>query len=357
MIRFGEKLHRLRVQHNLTLIELASRLGYTTHSYISEIESGRKQPTALLILKVARAFQVATDELMKDELEIHPFVDTDRKYEEREMSVVFAEREPIKTEIERFRLILSTFQDGTGMLALKKNSPKWIVENNARALPGWRDFERSVALAFGGRAIESKWIYDVALPDPRRPDAAFGISCKMRNTLHKAQGQGGRATLELTNAAGEMWDAIKANSELNEETYDKDPATVGRIIIDLVENWHINADVQSGGMIDNTRSCFLSLQYDRRTGVYQLFQFPIDLPDPSDIRWRVEGRRLIGQDEEGVIFEWYGFSGGQIKYYPSVSNAQWKSAPFQLERLPKQLPEVILNKASSYFSNSWQAVS
>lgn len=66
--RFGEKLRRLRMQQGLTLKELAAVLGYKTHAYLSELESGRKLPTAGLVLRVARFFDVTTDELLKDEL-------------------------------------------------------------------------------------------------------------------------------------------------------------------------------------------------------------------------------------------------------------------------------------------------
>ena len=70
MERFGEKLRHLRQHHRVTLVWLAHKLGYSTHSYISEVEAGQKIPTAQFTLKVARLFQVTTDELLKDELEI-----------------------------------------------------------------------------------------------------------------------------------------------------------------------------------------------------------------------------------------------------------------------------------------------
>jgi transcriptional regulator with XRE-family HTH domain len=71
MERFGEKLHTLRTHHKLTLKWLASQLGYTSHSYISEIEAGHKIPTVVFVLKIAKLFNVTTDELIKDELELH----------------------------------------------------------------------------------------------------------------------------------------------------------------------------------------------------------------------------------------------------------------------------------------------
>jgi transcriptional regulator with XRE-family HTH domain len=70
MQRFGEKLHTLRTAHQLTLQQLAAELGYATHAYISELESGKKVPTAVMVLKVARRFGVSTDMLMKDELDL-----------------------------------------------------------------------------------------------------------------------------------------------------------------------------------------------------------------------------------------------------------------------------------------------
>jgi transcriptional regulator with XRE-family HTH domain len=54
----------------MTLKELAGVLGLTAHGYISELEAGKKIPTADFVLKVARLFDVTTDELLKDEIEI-----------------------------------------------------------------------------------------------------------------------------------------------------------------------------------------------------------------------------------------------------------------------------------------------
>ncbi|HET6385585.1 MAG TPA: helix-turn-helix transcriptional regulator [Armatimonadota bacterium] len=70
MRRFGQKLHALRVQNNLTLKELARAVGYAAHGHISELESGKKLPTADFVLSVARLFDVTTDQLLKDELDL-----------------------------------------------------------------------------------------------------------------------------------------------------------------------------------------------------------------------------------------------------------------------------------------------
>lgn len=70
MRRFGEKLRHLRTKSDLTLKELATRFGFTSHGYLSEIESGKKKPTLALVLKVSSFFHISTDELLKDELEV-----------------------------------------------------------------------------------------------------------------------------------------------------------------------------------------------------------------------------------------------------------------------------------------------
>lgn len=68
--RFGEKLRDLRKAHGISIKELASQLGYASHSYLSEIETGKKLPTIELVLKVSHLFNVSTDQLLKDEVEV-----------------------------------------------------------------------------------------------------------------------------------------------------------------------------------------------------------------------------------------------------------------------------------------------
>jgi transcriptional regulator with XRE-family HTH domain len=68
--RFGEKLRYLRTLENLTLQQLAERLDLHAHGYLSELENGKKLPTVELTLKVAKLFNVSTDELLRDDLEI-----------------------------------------------------------------------------------------------------------------------------------------------------------------------------------------------------------------------------------------------------------------------------------------------
>ena len=81
------------------------------------------------------------------------------------MSLAFVDRPPTSNELQKLRLVLSTYQDGTGQLA----------QQGDLTLPGWRNFERSVALVFGGKAQESKAVFDVLLPDQGKPGVSYGI--------------------------------------------------------------------------------------------------------------------------------------------------------------------------------------
>lgn len=68
--RFGEKLRALRKQHGMTLRETAAALGYADHTHLSAVETGRKKPTAELVLKVSEFFQISADLLLRDALDL-----------------------------------------------------------------------------------------------------------------------------------------------------------------------------------------------------------------------------------------------------------------------------------------------
>ena len=69
MNKFGEKLRALRKKHGYTLQQLGEILE-VHHTFVSQLELGKKLPNALMILKIADLFDVSTDALMRDELEI-----------------------------------------------------------------------------------------------------------------------------------------------------------------------------------------------------------------------------------------------------------------------------------------------
>ncbi|MDM8532732.1 helix-turn-helix transcriptional regulator [Anaerolineales bacterium HSG25] len=70
MDRFGEKLRGLRQEQGLSLRKLAEILEIKSFSHLAKIERGELQPSARLVLRVAKFFEVSADPLMDDELEL-----------------------------------------------------------------------------------------------------------------------------------------------------------------------------------------------------------------------------------------------------------------------------------------------
>ncbi len=70
MERFGEKLRTLRKRDGVSLRKLASELGYSSHNHITSIERGERKPSAELVVKIALFFNVSTDQLLMDNLEL-----------------------------------------------------------------------------------------------------------------------------------------------------------------------------------------------------------------------------------------------------------------------------------------------
>lgn len=329
----GEAIRTLRKQHGLTLKALSSQLGYTTHGYISEIETGKKTASMDFIVKFCELLELSIDQFLKGE-------------------IMVASTQKIKLlttgEVERIRLILSTYQDGTGMLAHKEGL----------TLPGWRDFERAVALALGGEAQESKYIFDVLLPSAKE-NIKCGVSCKMRRELNRLD-RDGRVTIEISNSAGKFWDYLN-DQGINQSNYKQRPAEVGNALLNLVEQWYQSVSIERGGSVDLSSSCYLVLSWNKQ-GWYQLHQFNLGISDINHINWyfpavgkqsEVLARRLNGDDAVGSLFEWYGESGGQLKYYPLAKNAVWASERFQLEPLRKNVEYGILEKVATYFPDLW----
>ncbi len=69
MKKFGDKLRTLRKQRGLTLMQLADLLD-VHYTHLGKIEIGRKRPSTDLVLRIADLFNVTTDQLMRDELEL-----------------------------------------------------------------------------------------------------------------------------------------------------------------------------------------------------------------------------------------------------------------------------------------------
>lgn len=70
MERFGEKLRTLRKQRGMTLKNLADELGFSSPGSVGDLESGRKNPSLEVVIRISRIFEVSVDQLVKDELSL-----------------------------------------------------------------------------------------------------------------------------------------------------------------------------------------------------------------------------------------------------------------------------------------------
>jgi hypothetical protein len=260
-------------------------------------------------------------------------------------------------ELEKLRLALSIFQDGTGWETIKL--PK-KAGGNRKYYAGYRQFERLVAELLGGVAPENKAIFDVFVPLPNT-ESYYGISCKMRSELNKAEKNEGRVYIEMSNASGEFSDRVKR--DVGEDFLDK-PNEVGDTLLKVVNNWHQMAANKIGFNVNLKESSFLVLLYNKNLK-FKLFQYELELPSANQFTWgfppstkkrEQSTRRLVGYKENSMIFEWYFLSGGQLKYYPLASEAKWTSHVFELEPLPKNVVTGITARARTYFPKKWNQI-
>lgn len=238
-----------------------------------------------------------------------------------------------------------------------------LTTKEGRTLPGWRDFERAVALAVHGVGPENKAVFDVLLTDTDHPAVKYGLSCKMRKELGRIS-RDGRVTVELSNSAGQFWDQL-ALIGITTANYKQRPQEVGKTLIDLVRQWHSAAQAESHAMLDLTGSSYLVLSWSDM-GFYQLHQFSLQLPNSEELSWyfpvktakgvETTARHINGDNADGRVFEWYGESGGQLKYYPQAASALWQSDVFRLEELP-DIEHGILAKVAAYFPDKWARLS
>lgn len=71
--RLGEKLRHIRASLDLTQEELLRKLdieGLATQGKISEFESGKREPSLIILLQYARIAGVCMDKLVDDQLDL-----------------------------------------------------------------------------------------------------------------------------------------------------------------------------------------------------------------------------------------------------------------------------------------------
>jgi len=272
------------------------------------------------------------------------------------MSIAFIDRPPTPQEFERLRLILSTFQDGTGSLPGLEG----------KTFPGGFQFEVSLALALGGIATGKKGKFDVLLAATVPTAMQYGLSCKMKADLDNIA-KDNRVYIEESNAPAATWVYLNKHG-ITRENFKARSLGAGKCLLDRFRETHLAAAQSPQGTIDVANSSLVFLSYNLK-GNYQLYWFPLHVVNTSQLvkcevpQKTVKGgstadcKSLRGYDSKGKLFDWYWDSGGQFKIYPAIAAAKWKSEVFQLEPLPTGQNIGLVFKPPDYSPKQWAATS
>lgn len=268
------------------------------------------------------------------------------------LDLAFVSRAPNKSEQQRLMLVLSTFCDGSGI-------------NNGGYLPGWRDVERTVAAVLGGTGSENKEVFDVTVsPAKTAFDVGFSVKCKnlpspkAMTTIETT----GRVYMELANSSAKFWAALR-KKELTEAVFKEklQANAFGDAVLKTVHSWHLAAAESQrrtpGRELNIEESVYLTLSNGTRVkngeNIYQWHSFPMRFP--NNVKWDFRSDKCLrGFDPDypaETLFDWYGLSGGQLKYYPRAANALFRSEQFSLKAPP---PLLLLKKAANYFPADWK---
>ena len=271
------------------------------------------------------------------------------------MSIAFIDNEPDCRELQRIRLCLSSFCDGSGQER----------EQEGGTRPGWRDFERVFAETLGGYAQENKEVFDILINSHDEKETDYGISVKSKelpiNNFDNLD-NGKRVYMELSNSPAKFWEALHPLG-ISEDDFrgGNHPKVIGETVLKVVEDWHASASVNHRQTklrnLNLEKSIHLVVSYSKISArrpirSYQIHSFPLTFP--KDIIWKFSSPKCLrGYDPkhpQEAIIDWYALSGGQLKYYPKATTCLFKTTKFELMKPPVLL---VSEKASRYWPEIW----
>ena len=270
---------------------------------------------------------------------------------------MFATRNPTDKETKHIRALLSTFRDGSGNQS----------ESDGTTRASWREIERCIAEVVLGPASEDKHIFDVIAPDNLNPDIFYGFSIKSKQLSRKnflKLPTVGRVYMEVANSPAKFWDDIGLSHGHTEREFSRmlHPAQMGDTVLASVRKWHLEGKqkfeaARPGKILDLENSRYLCVSYsnesDANERLYQIHAFALDYK--PGIAWSYKSDRcLTGKDPDYLtesLFDWYGSSGGQLKYYPRATDALYSSQVFKMLIPPRKL--TLTDKAKVYFPDEF----
>ncbi len=253
------------------------------------------------------------------------------------MSLAFVDRPPTDEEIERFRLVLSTYQEYT-----YQDDPEAAQMTG----PEFRDYARTVARVFGGKAIASKGRdggsnFDIILKHDTE-DTYYVLSCRMWGSLtrdstntdyitsdhwRRSKHYANRLRISMYHVAEQLKRSFSGvPSDINERTVE-----IGKEFLNVADLCYGVGKIERRFKSVDTSKSYLLQLVSTKEGQYQLHQFPLNFPKLESLKWYSDGRRLFADDDQGRVFEWTPGIGPGAWYFLPVENALWSSSIFELE--------------------------
>ena len=271
------------------------------------------------------------------------------------MSRAFLTRSPNTSELSLLKKFLASYRDGSGNLR----------EPDGSSRAEFRQIERCFAELLHGTTTENKAFYDFVVQSNENGGIAVrGASIKSKEHEHLnsygTQTATMRSYLELSNSAAKDW-AMCQDRGLTEQIFRDagQAAEFGQAILDrqrierqTSQTTYLNSIPGATKFFVEEDCVYISVLYSpmvRGERSYMVSSFHAVLPEPAT--WSFKGRRLVGKDaNDQVLYEWYGLSGGQLKYYPKISDRLHGTGLFTLADY-KPAIESLRQKVSRMFGD------
>lgn len=227
------------------------------------------------------------------------------------MSLPFIDRNPTDTELERIRLILSSYQEG-GTLAV----------------PGSEgiDFVRTISKVFNIKGNQGPFPHFDLVVDVNG-SVQYGISCVVNRVIRISGGNNAlRSSVAITQRPPRFFKQEEGHIGSMQR-----PEELGAMVVEYIKA--SSKEKIKGFDID--KSFYLALLYDHQ-GQYQLHQIPYELPIPANLKWftRKPSSSLRGEGDDGTLIIYSrNSSNSLITYHPSYKAIIWSSPIFHLEPL------------------------
>lgn len=237
----------------------------------------------------------------------------------------FLTRRPSSSELILLKKFLASYRDGSGNLR--------ELDGTTRA--EYRQIERCFAELLHGKTTENKRFYDFVVQSNEDGGIAVrGASIKTKEHPklldYPRHGQTMRSYLELSNSAAKDWELCTERG-LTEDMFRNHVSadSFGQAVLDRQRMERVTSEEAYLSSIPGPSKFFveqecvyISMLYSPMINgerTYQVSSFHAVLPPPE--RWCFKGRRLVGIDDTGdSLYEWYGLSGGQLKYFPRIAD-------------------------------------